>query len=196
MDGALAEDEGASDVSTLWEGFRAGKPRAQEILLARHYDEIRRIARGVLRGEGDKLRIQPTDLAHEAAIRVLKLDRMEIRDRNHFLALSARIMRQVLLDEVRQARAAKRSPPVHTTWFGRSGEKSNTLLDIEDFDDALKRFALVDPDRARVVELRFYVGLTLEEVAEQTKESLSTVKRRWRVARAWILNDLGIAEPA
>ena len=105
-------------------------------------------------------------------------------------------MRQVLLDEVRQARAAKRSPPVHTTWFGRSGEKSNTLLDIEDFDDALKRFALVDPDRARVVELRFYVGLTLEEVAEQTKESLSTVKRRWRVARAWILNDLGIAEPA
>lgn len=180
------------EASELWTAFAAGDPRARERLLARHYEEFRRIARGVLRGEGDKLQIQPTELAHEAAIRVLRLDHIGVRDRAHFLALSARVMRQVLLDEVRRARAAKRSPPVQTAWFDAEGRRVQSRLDIEAFDEALKRLMEVDEARGRVVELRFYAGLTLEEVAEQTGESLSTVKRHWRTARAWLLQDLGL----
>ena len=165
-------------------------PRARERLLAEHYDEFRRIARRVLRDEGPKLQVQPTDLAHEAAIRVLRLERFTPRDHVHFLAVSARVMRQVLLDEVRRARAAKRRPPVQTGWFDPDSRDGRPGLDIEAFDEALKRLFEIDPERARVVELRFYAGLTLEEVAEATGDSLSTVKRRWRVARAWLVQSL------
>jgi RNA polymerase sigma factor (TIGR02999 family) len=186
------DGDGAQDpvLETLWQGFAAGDAMARERLLAMHYDEVRRIARRVLRGDGAKLQIQPTELANEAAIRVLRLDRIPVTDRTHFLAIAARIMRQILLDEVRRVRSAKRTPPVQTAWFDPEGERNESRLDIEAFDDALTRLTAIDPDRARVVELRFYAGLTLEEVAEQTGESLSTVKRRWRVARAWLLQDM------
>lgn len=188
------DNEGAQDpvLDQLWQGFSAGDAAARERLLALHYDEVRRIARRVLRGDGARLQIQPTELANEAAIRVLRLDRISVTDRMHFLAVAARIMRQILLDEVRRVRSAKRTPPVQTAWFDPEGERSEGRLDIEAFDDALTRLTAIDPDRARVVELRFYAGLTLEEVAEQTGESLSTVKRRWRVARAWLVQDLGL----
>jgi RNA polymerase sigma factor (sigma-70 family) len=98
-------------------------------------------------------------------------------------------MRQVLLDEVRRVRSAKRSAPVETLWFDPEAPEPSKL-DIEAFDDALKRLFEIDEARARVVELRFYAGLTLEEIAENTGESLSTVKRRWRVARAWLLQSM------
>ena len=180
------------DIATLWQGFAAGKVRDRERLLALHYEEFRRIARRVLRGDGAKLQIQPTDLAHEAAIRVLRLDQITVQDRTHFLALSARVMRQVLLDEVRKVRSAKRTPPVHTRWFDPEGAPAQMRLDIEAFDEALKRLMEVDAERGRVVELRFYAGLTLEEIAQESGDSLSTVKRRWRVARAWLIADLGL----
>ena len=186
--GAVAAEE----LATLWQGFAAGEPQASERLLALHYDEVRRLARRVLRGDGAKLQLQPTELANEAAIRVLRLDHVSVNDRAHFLALTARIMRQVLLDEVRRVRAAKRSPPVQTAWFDPEAEIPQGRLDIEAFDEALSRLMAIDPDRAQVVELRFYAGLTLEEVAAQSGESLSTVKRRWRVARAWLMQDLGL----
>jgi RNA polymerase sigma factor (TIGR02999 family) len=186
-----AADE-SEDIATLWQGFVAGRVRERERLLGLHYEEFRRIARRVLRADGAKLQIQPTDLAHEAAIRVLRLDQITVQDRTHFLALSARVMRQVLLDEVRKARAAKRTPPVQTRWFDPEGAPVQMRLDIEAFDEALKRLMEVDPERGRVVELRFYAGLTLEEIAQQAGDSLSTVKRRWRVARAWLIDDLGL----
>ena len=182
------------ELLTLWRDFSAGDRRAGERLMALHYDEVRRIARRVLRGDGPKLQVQPTELANEAAIRVLRMDRVAVHDRAHFLALSARIMRQVLLDEVRRARAAKRSPPVFTQWFDPEAEAPAGRLDIEAFDEALSRLMALDPDRARVVELRFYAGLTLEEVAALTGESLSTVKRRWRVARAWLMQEMGLGD--
>jgi RNA polymerase sigma factor (TIGR02999 family) len=183
------DDATPADLGALWDGFAAGEPRAREALLALHYDEVRRIARRVLRNDGAKLQIQPTELANEAAIRVLKLERISLQGRTHFLAVSARVMRQVLLDEVRRVRSAKRSAPVETLWFDPEAPEPSKL-DIEAFDDALKRLFEIDEARARVVELRFYAGLTLEEIAENTGESLSTVKRRWRVARAWLLQSM------
>jgi RNA polymerase sigma factor (TIGR02999 family) len=161
---------------------------AQEALLARHYDEFRQLARKVLSGDGPKLQIQPTDLAHEAAIRLLRIDDLGVNGRTHFLALSARIMRQTLLDEVRRARAKKRQAPgILTMW---PGDDSLAPVDIEDLDRALEELTAASPERARLVELRFFAGLTIEEIAGHLGESESTVKRRWRAARAWLLERL------
>lgn len=178
--------EKPSEAEVLWDGFARGDTRARDALLARHYGEFRSLARRVLNGDGPALQIQPTDLAHEAAIRVMRLDRMEVRDRTHFLALSAQVMRQVLIDEVRRAKAKKRQAPgVLTLWPDDGG-----ALDLEDLDAALHDLQQVSPERARLVELRFFAGLTIEEIAAHFGESESTVKRRWRAARAWLLERL------
>ena len=181
---------GADELDTLWSGYAQGDPKALERLLTLHYDEFRGVARRVLAGDGRALQIQPTDLAHEAAIRVLRLDRVTPQGRTHFLALSARVMRQTLLDEVRRRRAAKRNaPPVTTRWLSQSGSPP-PVLDLEAVDAALSKLELVDQDLARLVEKRFFAGLTIEEIALESGVSESSVKRRWRLARAWMLNEL------
>ena len=162
------------------------RPAIDDGLLAECYAELRTIARRVLRADGDALRLQPTDLAHEAAIRLMAIDRIVYNDRAHFLALSAKVMRQALLDEVRRHRARKRQAPVLTDWHGGA-----VVVPLEDFDVALERLTGIDADRARVVELRFYAGLTMTEIATATASSLSTVERRWRSARAWLLAEVG-----
>lgn len=167
-------------------GYEGGL--GQEALLERHYQEFRQLARNVLNGDGAKLQIQPTDLAHEAAIRLLRLDQIGVKGRTHFLALSARVMRQTLLDEVRRARAKKRQAPgILTMWPDDPGLAP---VDIEALDQVLEELAVASPDRARIVELRFFAGLTIEEIAAHLGESESTVKRRWRAARAWLLERL------
>ena len=178
-------------LETVWQGVARGEARARDRLLAAHYAEFRKIARRVLRDDAGKLAIQPTDLAHEAAIRILKLERMDWQGRAHFLATSARIMRQTLMDEVRRHRASKRqAPPILTRWCepGRGA-----AFDLEHFDQVLARLFEVDAERARVVELRFYAGLTLAEAAVALGVSESTVERRWRGARAWLLAALEVA---
>ena len=187
----MAVDQVSRDVDQLWAGFCSGEPRAREQLLALHYQEFRRVARTVLAGDAVKLRIQPTDLAHEAAIRLLRLDRISVRDKAHFLALSSRIMRQVLLDEIRRFRASKRQlNSVETLWIYDGSDQAPPALDIEAFDEALERLAQFDPEKARIVEQRFYSGLTIEEIADLSGISESTVKRQWRGARAWLLSQL------
>ncbi len=176
-----------------WDGLLRGDAAARETLLALHYQEFRAVARRVLRDDGSRLAMQPTDLAHEAALRILKLSRIDWRDRAHFLALSARVMRQTLIDEVRRFKAAKRQMPDVTTWLdgpGDGGQDGVRLLPIDRLDDALSALFAIDADRARVVELRFYGGLTLAEIAHETGVSESTVERRWRSARAWLLAEL------
>ncbi len=188
--GAGVTEPERSEAETLWDGFGRRDPRATERLLSLHYGEFRQVARRVLSSDGAKLQIQPTDLAHEAAVRLIKLDRVSLKDRTHFLALSARVMRQVLMDEVRKFRALKRqAPPVETRWIEPGGAPAG--LDLEAFDRALEKLAEIDPDKASLVEKRFFAGLTLEEVAAESGVSESTVKRQWRVARAWLLNELG-----
>lgn len=179
----------ADDIAALWDRFGRGDLAAQSRLLSAYYDEFRSIARRVLRDDGNRLGLQPTDLAHEAAVRILKLDRIEWRDRTHFLALSARVMRQTLLDEVRRFKAAKRQPVEVMTLWPHGGERQALPLDL--LDAALEQLFQIDPDRARVVELRFYAGLTLEEIAHTLGVSESTIVRRWRAARAWLLQAVG-----
>jgi len=164
-------------------------PAMADAFLAAHYDEFRRVAAGVLNGDAQSLQIQPTDLAHEAVIRLSGLNRMDVNGRTHFLSLSARVMRQILIDEVRKMRARKRqAPPVNTLWPESDGASP---IDLEDLDRVLTKLETASPDHARLVERRFFVGLTLEEIAEVDGVSVATLKRQWRAARAWLVAELG-----
>ena len=120
---------------------------------------------------------------------MLKLDRMEWNDRAHFLATAATVMRQALIDEVRRFRADKRQPVDVLTTLIDTGV-GTAELDLERLDESLRRLAEVSPDRARLVELRFFVGLTVDATAEVLGSSSATVKRQWDAARAWLLRDL------
>jgi RNA polymerase sigma factor (TIGR02999 family) len=177
----------ANDYDRLMAGAAAGDAGARDKLLAAHYEEFRRIARRILQGGGGSLHIDPTDLAHEAALRLIH-NGGEWRDRTHFLAVSARAMRQPLIDEVRRFKASKRqAPEFFTDFFQAEGRKR---LPLDEVDDALERLFAIDPERGRIVELRFYAGLTLTEIAEALNLSQSRVERRWRSARAWLLDAL------
>ncbi len=164
------------------------RPQAPAELLERYYDDYRQLARKVLGRDSAAVRIQPTELAHEAAIRLFRIEHMDIAGRTHFLSLSARVMRQVLVDEVRRFRAQKRQAPQVVTDWRVAGAPA--VIDIEDFHESLGRLEAIDPDRARIVEQRFFAGLTIEEIATASGVSESTVKRQWRVARAWLIDDL------
>jgi len=173
----------------LWQAARAGSAEARDRLLELCYSELRGLARRMLAGDSVSSRLQPTELANEAAVRVLRLDRMEWRDLAHFLATAATVMRQALLDEVRRFRADKRQmPPVMTTFVDPG--IPTIELDLERMDASLRRLAAVLPENARLVELRFFVGLTIEGCADALGISAATVKRRWDASRAWLLRDL------
>lgn len=165
--------------------------RFDHALLSAYYDEFRRIARRTLNRCGHQITIQPTDLAHEAAMRLLKANNIQVSDETHFLALGARIIRATLIDEVRRRRAAKRDLMMVTRWDDRAD--SADLVDLEDFDRLIEGLELVDADAAAVVHLRFYVGLTMAEIGRELGISESTALRRWRLARAWLLKELSAA---
>lgn len=183
---AIAQNE----IGRLWDGFSRGDAVSRDRLFSLYYTEFRGVARRVLNGSADSLHLQPTDLAHEAAIKLLGYDRIEWRDHTHFLALSARVMRQTLIDEVRRHAARKRQAPGPSTSWPDMDAVPSTSFDLQVFDDLLRRLAEIDADRAEVVELRFFAGLTLSEVAAHLGISESTVERRWRSARAWLLHEL------
>ena len=160
-------------------------------LLATYYDEFRRIARRTLARSDSRITLQPTDLAHEAAMRLLKAGNISVIDETHFLALSARVIRSTLIDEVRRRRAAKRDVAMVTCWDDQA--VVHDVVDLETFDGLIGKLEIIDADAAAVVHLRFYVGLTMVEIAGQLDISESTAVRRWRMARAWLLKELSAA---
>ena len=188
----MNQAELASEAGVLWREARDGVVPARDRLLEMCYAELRKLARRMLAGDSASFHMQPPELANEAAIRVLKLDVMKWQDRAHFLATAATVMRQALLDEVRRFRAEKRQlPAVFTTLFEEG--VATIDLDLEKLDQSLRRLATVSAERARLVELRFFVGLTIEETAGVLEISPATVKRQWDVARAWLLRDISQA---
>jgi len=156
----------------------------QSVLIVDCYADLRRIARQILAGEGRDVGVDPTDLVHSAALRLLALRDTAVADEGHMLALSARIMRRELIDRARAARAAKRVPrELLTAW---PDEIAAPALDAESLDDALAALERYSPEHARIVELRFTFGLTVEETARVTGIAERTVKRRWQSARTWL----------
>ena len=168
-----------------------GDPHVATELMPLVYDELRALAVAHLRRERPDHTLQPTALVHEAYLRLVDQTRVAWKDRFHFFAVAAEAIRRVLVDHARAKRAAKRTAPgprvtIDAT-LRTTGEDDVDLLDI---DDALQRLAALDARRARVVELRFFGGLSLEETAQALGVSEGTVKGDWRLARAWLEREL------
>jgi RNA polymerase sigma factor (TIGR02999 family) len=143
---------------------------------------MRRVARRLVSGDGMEAALAPTDLANEAVVRLIQSRSLAASDQGHMLAIAAQTMRRILIDEARKARAAKRQmPSLMTTWPGGA-----SLIGIEDLDHALEALAQFSAEHARIVELRFSLGMSVEETARATGIPERTVKRRWQAARAWL----------
>jgi RNA polymerase sigma factor (TIGR02999 family) len=150
------------------------------------YEELRRLARRYLRGERSGHTLQTTALVHEAYLRLVDRRRLSIEDRDQFLALSAQTMRRVLVDHARHHRASKRQPPDPDSLGDATQMACQRPVDLLDLDDALTELSRLDDRPSRVVELRFFGGLTVDETARALGIAPSTVKRDWRLARAWL----------
>lgn len=160
-----------------------------ERLLTLYYQDLRKIAHNLLYQDNASALLQPTELAHEAAMRLMKLERIDWQSATHFLATAARVMRQALIDEVRKANAQKRrDAPLMTQW--PDAAPTETGFDLEALDQALTRLESVSPERAKIVELRLFAGLSIEEIAAVQGVSERTVKRQWQVARIWLSAEL------
>lgn len=159
-----------------------------EALLAACYADMRRIARRLMVHDAMSRVLQPTELANEAVIRLLRSKLDGVSDQGHMLALAARTMRQVLIGEARKTMADKRQPPMITF---PPDEPTGKMIDLEALDRALGALAGHSPEHARVIELRYMLGLPLAEVVAVTGLSQRTVTRRWQAARLWLLEHIG-----
>lgn len=178
------------EFTNLLVAWRGGDTAARDQLVALAYPELHAIAGRQLAGERAGHTLQPTALVNEAYLRLGGLDRIQWQDRVHFVRLAARIMREILVDHARRRAAGKRDggQRLSLTEIDLVGEIPD--VDIESLDDALVRLEAIDPDRSRIVELRYFGGLTIEETAEAVGLSPATVKRHWQAARAWLFDAL------
>ena len=168
-----------------------GDPRQAEELLAIVYDELRQLARRQFRGERAGHTLQPTALVHEAYLRLAKDSDARWESRAHFFGTAARAMRQILVDHARRRSAGKRGGGAERVTLDTSVPGEDALAaDVLDLHDALERLASNDPDLARLVELRFFAGLTLDETADALGVSRRKVAKDWSVARLWLQREL------
>jgi len=171
-----------------------GDAEAARELLELIYGELRRIAGAQLRHERPDHTLQPTALVHEAWLRLAADPVRDVEGRQHFLSLAARVMRRVLVDHARERQAQKRGGGAATVTLDEAvALYERRELDLLDLDEALQRLSALDSQLARIVELRFFAGLSNEEVAHAEATSLRSVERGWSTARAWLR---GALEPA
>jgi len=189
----------AHDLTELLRAQASGAPPALDRLFPAVYDELRRMARGRLRRERADHTLGATELVHEAFFRLVRLDRIDWRGRAHFLAIASQAMRNVLLDHAVQRGARKRgggARPVTLERLEVAAEvRPEELLAL---CEALERLERLEPRQARVVECRFFAGLSLDETAAALSVSPATVSRDWTIARAWLHAQLAeppLAEP-
>jgi RNA polymerase sigma factor (TIGR02999 family) len=172
--------------------WQAGDAGALEQIVPRVHDELRKIARRCMRGERRDHSLQPTALLNEAYLRLIDVRRVNWQNRTHFLAMSARIMRRVLVEAARARGYRRRGADACRVTLAEGmliGEPPD--VDVVALSDALDEFAQIDQRKSRVVELRYFGGLTVEETAEALGISPETVARDWRLARAWLRRKLG-----
>jgi RNA polymerase sigma factor (TIGR02999 family) len=181
--------EAAVNVTALLKAWSDGDSKAADQLIALVYDELRRqAARYLIRERGDHT-LRPTALVNEAYLRLVRQRRVVWQDRGQFFAVAATVMRRLLVDYARQDGASKRGGSFYTVSLEDGDEVSVAAapdVDIIALNDALLELSAIDPQRARMIELRFFAGLTTEETAEALGVSTATVTRGWRLARAWL----------
>jgi RNA polymerase sigma factor (TIGR02999 family) len=185
----------APSITQLLQDVRAEREGAVDRLATAVYEELHRVASAYLRRERAGHTLQPTALVHDAFLRLVDQRRVEWRNRTQFFAVAAQMMRRILVDHARRSQTAKRSGQLVTLDDGVDGvdalaDHSARAADVLRVDEALDALAKVDPRQARIVELRFFAGLTLDETAEALGISPVTVSREWAVARAWLHAEL------
>lgn len=171
-------------ISQLLEDWRTGDDEALRAVIPLVYDELRRIAHHYLRNERPGHTLQSTALVHEAYLRLERQGAAKFENRAHFLAVCAQLMRQILVDYARSRRAGKRDGGDRVTLDGLALKSRS--VDMIALDDSLTELARLDSQQSRIVELRFFGGLSIEETSDVLKLSPMTVKRRWAAARLWL----------
>src|SRR5262252_5714091 len=188
---AALHSDSSEQVTQLLARWRDGDRNALDALMPIVYTELRSMADRYLQRERSDHTLQSTALVHEAYVRLAQQDLPEWQNRAHFFAVAAQLMRQILVDYARSHRASKRGGDVCKVALEDAGEKAQALdVDILALDDALKSLAQMDSQQSRVVELKFFGGLSFEDTAEVLGVSASTVKRDWTTARAWLHREL------
>lgn len=184
-------DSSIADTTRLLREWAGGDPEALQQLTPRVYRELRRMAAQFLRKERPGYTLQSAELVHEVYLRLVDADQVNWQDRAHFFAVAATLMRRILVDRARKRSAGKRGANTQMVNLDEALDiyaiRARELIAL---DDALNTLAQVDPRRARIVELRFFGGLSVEETAEVIKLSSDTVTRDWKLARAWLLSEL------
>lgn len=180
-----------SEVTALLRDWSRGDPLALERLIPLVFEDLRRIAANMFLRENDGHTLQPTALVNEVYIRLTDQRQVQWQNREQFFAVASLLMRRILVDHAKRRQAAKRGSGVANVPLDEAlaiaGMKD---LDLVALDEALSRLAEIDPRQSRVVEMRFFVGLDQDEIAEVLGISVTTVKREWKTARLWLFREL------
>ena len=180
-----------SDVTRLLSDWSNGDRRALDELLPLVYEELRHLANAYLRRERDGHTLQSTALVHEAFLRLVNQHDVQWQGRAHFFGIAAQMIRRILVDHARAQRAAKRGSGAVRLELGEALAVAHQRdLDLIALDDALERLALMDERQSRIVELRFFAGLSVEDTADVMGISTATVKRECASARAWLFREV------
>ena len=188
---ATVSSQAVSELLAKWQG---GDEEALRALLPMVYSELRRLAHHFLQHERPGHTLQSTALVHEVYLKLMKDGTANFENRAHFFAVAAQLMRQILVDYARSRRAVKRNFGHKVTWDEAITWVRKRTPDFIALDDALNELSKLDPQQGRVVELRFFGGLSIEETAHVLTVSPATVKRDWRTARAWLHREMKRAE--
>lgn len=186
------KSEESAHVTELLRAWSGGNPSALDRLMPLVEEELRRLARAYMRRERKDHTLQATALVNEAFVRLVDARGLAWQDRAHFIGVSARLMRRVLVDHARARGYAKRGGALQrVTLDGAALVSPTPVIDLIDLDSALEALAATDPRKSRVVELRYFGGLSVQEAAEVLHVSADTIHRDWRLARLWLLRELG-----
>jgi len=181
----------ADNLTGLLFEWRQGDEAALDKLTPLVYDELRRIAHRYVQRERDGHTLQTTALVNEAYLRLAGQQKIEWQSRAHFFAVTAQVMRHILIDHARRRHYAKRGGNAqHVPLDEAAAMSAQRAAELVALDEALEELAKLDPRKSRVVELRYFGGLSMEETAEVLEVSLMTVRRDWRVAKAWLYKEV------
>jgi RNA polymerase sigma factor (TIGR02999 family) len=189
----VGNDSRVNEVTELLRSWRQGDAAALDRLIPLVHGELRRVARSHFRREPPGHTLQATALVHEVYLRLVAINRMTLTDRTHFFAVAARLMRQILVDHARRKRADKRGRGVTMLTLDEVSPVSPApVVEMLALDQALEALSARDARQCRVVELRFFAGLNIDETAEAIGASAATVEREWTMAKAWLHRRLSV----
>ena len=180
-----------SDVTTLLLAWNSGDQEAWDRLMPLVYNEVRRLARRYMRSENPGHTLQATALVNDLYVQLIDQNRVNWQNRAHFFGTAAQIIRRILVDHARARYRLKRGGGAFKVEWDEAVRTSQPIqMDLIALDDALNRLAVMDPQQSRIIELRFFGSLSIEETAEALNISTATVKREWAFARAWLYREM------